>query len=195
MCVCLSVASHISETSEAIAITFDTVTATVVRMYHITCFYLERGNSTMQEYADKTAVSVSITLSLGPPKLLRHVDIYQLNCVGVSQEGPWSNGMFSGLTPATHVQSWQNLFSFFYNSAAATPTSSEMCNFLFCFKQVLFWGATKQTISIKLATTVGHFYVTLTLQTFIGLAQLVFVSLRLCLCLSLSPRRRCRLIY
>ena len=33
--VCLSVTSHISETSEAIAITFDTVTASVTRMYHV----------------------------------------------------------------------------------------------------------------------------------------------------------------
>ena len=33
---------------------------------------------------------------------------------------------------------------------------------------------TKQATSIKLATTVGHFYMTLTLQTFIRLDQLVF---------------------
>ena len=37
--------------------------------------------------------------------------------------------------------------------------------------------ATKQAINIKLATTVGHFYetLTLTLQTFIWLDQLVFL--------------------
>ena len=33
-CVCLSVASHISETSQAIAIAFDNVTALVTRMHH-----------------------------------------------------------------------------------------------------------------------------------------------------------------
>ena len=41
-------------------------------------------------------------------------------------------------------------------------------------------SATKQTISIKLATTVGHFCVTLTmfLQTFICLVDLVFSLLQ-----------------
>ena len=34
-------------------------------------------------------------------------------------------------------------------------------------------SAAKQARSIKLAKTVGHFYVTLTLQTFIWLVQLV----------------------
>ena len=33
--VCLSVTSHISETSEAIAIKFDTVTASVMRMHQV----------------------------------------------------------------------------------------------------------------------------------------------------------------
>ena len=37
--VCLSVASHSSETSEAIAITFDTVTASVMRMHHVSFFF------------------------------------------------------------------------------------------------------------------------------------------------------------
>ena len=32
--ICLSVASHISETSEAIAITFDILAASVMRMHH-----------------------------------------------------------------------------------------------------------------------------------------------------------------
>ena len=35
VCVRLSVASHISETSEEIAVTFDTVTASVMRMHHV----------------------------------------------------------------------------------------------------------------------------------------------------------------
>ena len=35
VCVCLCVASHISETCEAIAITFDTVTASVTRRHHV----------------------------------------------------------------------------------------------------------------------------------------------------------------
>ena len=35
LCVCLSVASHISETSETITIKFDTVTASVMRMHHM----------------------------------------------------------------------------------------------------------------------------------------------------------------
>ena len=33
--VCLSVASHISQTSQAIAITFDTVTASATKMHHV----------------------------------------------------------------------------------------------------------------------------------------------------------------
>ena len=42
-------------------------------------------------------------------------------------------------------------------------------------KSALHAPATKQTVSINLATTVGYFYVTLTLtlQTFIWIAQLV----------------------
>ena len=35
MSLCVSVASHISETSEAIAIKVDTVTASVTRMHHV----------------------------------------------------------------------------------------------------------------------------------------------------------------
>ena len=35
MCVCLSVASDISETSEATAITLDTLAASVTRMHHV----------------------------------------------------------------------------------------------------------------------------------------------------------------
>ena len=38
MCVCLSVTSHISETSEAIASKFDKVTASVMTLHHISNF-------------------------------------------------------------------------------------------------------------------------------------------------------------
>ena len=56
--------------------------------------------------------------------------------------------------------------------------------------------ATKQAISIALATTVGHFYVTLALQTFLimpnGLAILIcfrFFYVRVC-CVSVCLRER-----
>ena len=55
--VCLFVASHISETSEGIAITFDTMTASVMRMHHASFFgSLSEVNSTiiMQEYTQMT---------------------------------------------------------------------------------------------------------------------------------------------
>ena len=62
---------------------------------------------------------------------------------------------------------------FSLNSAAATSRSSEICNLIF-FQQFFPPLATKQAISIKLVTTVIHFYVTLTLQAFIiWLAHLV----------------------
>ena len=71
------------------------------------------------------------------------------------------------------------IINFFSHSAAAIP-SSNMCNLIFGVKRTFFFfqlSATKQAISIKLATTVGHFYMTLTLQTFIWLAQLVLIFL------------------
>ena len=106
----------------------------------------------------------SIAVSPGPSKTCR----YKLNCVGVSQqEGPWSNGKLSGLS---HQRS--GLKKNFFNAAAATPTSSKMCN-LNGVLSGYFLGATKQAISIKLATTVGHCYEALTLQMLIWLAHLV----------------------
>ena len=39
--------------------------------------------------------------------------------------------------------------------------------------QCCMFSASKQAISIKLATTVGHFYVTLTLQTYLWLGHLL----------------------
>ena len=38
LCMCLSIASHISETSEAIAISFDIVTPSVMRMHRVSFF-------------------------------------------------------------------------------------------------------------------------------------------------------------
>ena len=43
------------------------------------------------------------------------------------------------------------------------------------YEAIFILSPNKQAISIKLATTVGHFYVTLTLQTFIWLADLFFL--------------------
>ena len=40
VCVCQYIGRHISETSEAIAIKFDKVTASAMRMHHILIFYL-----------------------------------------------------------------------------------------------------------------------------------------------------------
>ena len=61
-------------------------------------------------------------------------------------------------------------------SAAATPTSSKMGNPIVFLRGFFVLSAIKQAIRIKLATTVGHFYVTLTLQTFTWLAHLVLFS-------------------
>ena len=94
----------------------------------------------------------------------------------------WHNGYLSlsPHVPGIQGQSWSNpFFKFYHNSAAATPPSSKLCNLTF-FKQVFFFfggGATKQAISIKLSTTVGHFYVTLTVKTFIWLAIVILCNL------------------
>ena len=49
VCVCLSVASNISETCEAIAITFDTVTVSVMMMNHGS--FLWTLSEVIQQYA------------------------------------------------------------------------------------------------------------------------------------------------
>ena len=58
------------------------------------------------------------------------------------------------------------------NPAAATPISLQISNTFF-LKWGVFFLPTKPAISSKLVTTVGHYYMTLTLQMFIRLAYLV----------------------
>ena len=79
MCVWggLSVASHISETSEAIAVTFDTVTASVTRMHHVliiltsTCIQCHTGGHFLRDFDFANVYMASpARLILQSPKLL-----------------------------------------------------------------------------------------------------------------------------
>ena len=77
--------------------------------------------------------------------------------------------LLSPPTPESRVQSRFNPFVY-TNFAAATPTSWKVCKQYFF---TVFVSATKQAISITFAAMAGHVYVTVTLQMFIWLAQLV----------------------
>ena len=78
--------------------------------------------------------------------LQRHVDLYKLNCVGVLQEVHCGRSGYHfhlshkrpGFSPSrTHLC--------FYNSAAATPTSSKLCNLIFLKCAFLsFWQLSKK---------------------------------------------------
>ena len=79
MCVCLSVASNISETSEAIAITLDAVTSTVTKIHHvsITLTLTSIQGYTYLNHKNNKCLIISETIQAMP--IIFTVEIVRLN--------------------------------------------------------------------------------------------------------------------